>query len=398
MVSDGRLGATLRIERVVAGGDGLAREDGGRVVFVPGGLPGETVEVRLVGAKRDFARSVLTDVIEASPHRVVPPCRELARGCGGCDWQHVEPSEQLILKGEIVREALRRTAKMPDAHVALGGSVSPWAYRTSMRFAVDDDGRATLHMARSDDTVSVDGCLIAHPRLVELLPSLRLPGAAEVSLRVAASSGQRSAWWTPADVRPMGLPDDVATGSDAIVVERVAGVDLRISASSFFQSGPRAAELLVETVRALAGADLDAASTVVDAYGGVGLFAACAVSPDVATIVVEGSPSACDDARHNLAGRATHIVESRVEDWQSRRADVVIADPSRRGLGAAAIERLVGTRAGTLVLVSCDPVALARDAALLAPRYRLVDSAVLDLFPHSHHVEVVSRFERHAGG
>jgi 23S rRNA (uracil1939-C5)-methyltransferase len=218
-----------------------------------------------------------------------------------------------------------------------------------------------------------------------------------VSLRVAVSTGQRSAWWTPESVAATGLPADVATGSDAVVVERVAGNDLRVSAASFFQSGPQAAELLVRTVRALAGDELDRASTVIDAYGGVGLFAACAVSPDVHVELVEGSPHACNDARHNLAQHSATVVECSVEDWVPRAAQVVIADPSRRGLGADAVQRLVATQADTLVLVSCDPVALARDAALLRDQYRLVDSVVLDLFPQTHHVEVVSRFERHAG-
>jgi tRNA/tmRNA/rRNA uracil-C5-methylase (TrmA/RlmC/RlmD family) len=87
-------------------------------------------------------------------------------------------------------------------------------------------------------------------------------------------------------------------------------------------------------------------------------------------------------------------VESAVEEWQPCRADVVIADPSRRGLGTAAVERVVATQASTLVLISCDPVALARDVTLLAAHYRLTQSLVLDLFPQTHHVEVVSRFER----
>jgi 23S rRNA (uracil1939-C5)-methyltransferase len=394
MVSGSHDTARLRIERVVAGGDALAREPGGRVIFVPGALPDEVVDVQLVAAKRDFARSVLTDVVEQSPHRVLAPCPERARGCGGCDWQFVHPRAQIELKADVVREALRRTAKLPNAPVSIGGSVSPWAYRTSMRFAVDAAGRATLRMARSNDTVSVDRCMIAHPRLVQLLPTLRLQGAEEVSLRVSAATGQGSAWWTPAEVRAVGLLDGVSVGTEASIVERVAGVDLRVSAESFFQSGPDAAELLVRTVRSIAGQQLDAASTVVDAYGGVGLFAACAVGGNAHTVVVEGSASACADAQRNLAGRSATVVETSVEDWPPVPADVVIADPSRRGLGADAVDRLVHTGAETLVLISCDPVAFARDVGLLAPHYALVDSVVLDLFPQTHHVEVVSRFER----
>jgi 23S rRNA (uracil1939-C5)-methyltransferase len=379
----------------VAGGDGLAREEGGRVVFVPGSLPGEVVDVELVAAKRDFARSRLLTIIEPSPLRVEPPCAAVARGCGGCDWQHVSAAGQLDLKADIVREALRRTGHIADAHVEMGGAVPPWSYRTSMRFAVGGDGRLGLRRSRSNDLIALDDCLVADPRLTSMLATLRLPGADEVSLRVSAATGDRTAWWSPATAIASGLDADVATGAKATIVERVAGFALRVSAESFFQSGPAAAELLVATVRQMVGAELDAASTVVDAYGGVGLFAATCVSTDAHVVLVEGSASACADARHNLDGRRATIEETGVEQWRPVHADVVIADPSRHGLGAAAVERLVLADAPTLLLVSCDPVSLARDAALLRDAgYDHQQTVVLDLFPNTHHVEAVTRFNR----
>jgi 23S rRNA (uracil1939-C5)-methyltransferase len=119
------------------------------------------------------------------------------------------------------------------------------------------------------------------------------------------------------------------------------------------------------------------------------------VSPDTHVVVVEGSASACADAHHNLAGRRATIEETGVEQWRPVHADVVIADPSRHGLGAAAVERLVLADAPTLLLVSCDPVSLARDAALLRDAgYDHHHTVVLDLFPNTHHVEAVTRFER----
>jgi 23S rRNA (uracil1939-C5)-methyltransferase len=384
----------LRIERVVAGGDALARHPDGRVVFVPGALPGELVDADLVTAKRDFARAALVDVVEPSPARIVPPCPELARGCGGCDWQHIDPAAQVDLKVEVVREALRRTAKLPDAPVRQGGAVPPWAYRTSMRLALDREGRPALRTARTNDVVPLDGCLVAHPGLAGLLPSVRVPGADEISLRIGLASGERSAWWVPETAVAAGLASDVGTGAGATVRERVAGRELRVSAASFFQSGPAAAELLVRTVSEAASDALAGASTVVDAYGGVGLLASCAVPDGPRVVLVEGSASACADAAVNLADRAAQVVESAVEEWTPERADVVIADPSRRGLGAPAADRLVATGAETLVLVSCDPVALARDVTVLAPRYGLESATVLDLFPQTHHVEVVSLFRR----
>jgi len=389
--------ARLTVERVVAGGDGLARQPDGRVVFVPGALPGEQVDVRIVGAKKDFARAALAHVVASHAGRVEPPCPAWHRGCGGCDWQHADASLQLAMKVDIVREALHRTGRIAEPEVVAGGAVAPWAYRTTMRFALDGRGRPSLHRSRSTDVVPLDDCLVAHPGITDLLPVLRLPGAEEVTLRVSAATGERTAWWTPASTRPVGLPDDVRTGADAELVEHVAGVPLRVRAASFFQSGPSAAALVVETVHTLCGDELRGARRVVDAYGGIGLFSATIVPSATDVELVEASPSACADAVHNLAARDAEstVTNCLLEDWTPTRADLVIADPTRQGLGAAAVERLVATGAPTIVLVSCDPVALARDATLLRTQgFEPGATVVIDLFPQTHHVESVTRFDR----
>ena len=405
-------GDVLVIERVVAGGAGLARAADGRIVFVDGALPGETVTARLVDERRDFARATVLDVLEPSADRVAPPCPHLAAGCGGCTWQHIAPTAQLALKVDIVRDALRRTAGLPEAAVRAAGAVAPWGYRTSLRLAITADGRLGLRRTASHDVVALDGCPVAHPALDALLGAIRAVGAGEVALRVSAATGEATALaigagggrparrgrrptHTPAP-RLVDVPGGVATGRDAHLTERVAGVGLRVGAASFFQSGPAAAELLVAEVAAAVGAQH---GPFVDAYGGVGLFAATVAAPDHPVVLVESSPSACADARFNLRSRMdlgrVDVVEARVERWTPTPADVVVADPARAGLqrdGAAAV---AGTNARRIVLVSCDPVSLARDATLLAGHgYLHGGSAVLDLFPHTAHVEVVTIFER----
>jgi tRNA/tmRNA/rRNA uracil-C5-methylase (TrmA/RlmC/RlmD family) len=103
---------------MVAGGDALARDANGRVVFVSGALPGERVRAKVVHEKKDFARAVVVEVLDPSPLRVEPPCAHVARGCGGCQWQHVAPEGQRAFKRDIVRDALQRIAKLPEAIAA----------------------------------------------------------------------------------------------------------------------------------------------------------------------------------------------------------------------------------------------------------------------------------------
>jgi 23S rRNA (uracil1939-C5)-methyltransferase len=131
---------------------------------------------------------------------------------------------------------------------------------------------------------------------------------------------------------------------------------------------------------------------MLDAYGGIGLFAATLGAQR--SIVVESSASSCADAIANLGDRAT-VHHTTFERWVPQLVDLAVVDPARAGLGREATDVLVATGAARVVLVSCDPVSLARDTTLLAAHgYRHAGSTVLDLFPHTPHVEVVTRFDR----
>src|SRR5258706_11656138 len=271
---------------MAAGGDAIARLADGRVAFVRGALPGELVEIDVVETKKDFVRAEVVQVLEAASFRVVPPCPAHAAGCGGCPWQHVESGAQLDLKTAVVIEALKRTGKLSDPIVEIGGSVPAWSYRTTLRLAAGSGGRLGLRGRSTHEVVELDGCPVSHPLLQELLETIRVVGDGEVSLRVGAATGERSAWVADGDVQLHGVPLDVGLGADAVVHEEVAGKRLRVSAASFFQSGPAAAELLVAAVRD-ACADLGEPASVVDAYGGVGLLATAVAARS--TTLIEGS-------------------------------------------------------------------------------------------------------------
>ena len=109
----------LTVTGLAAGGDGIARAPDGRVVFVEGGLPGEELRARTVDERKDYLRARIDTVEVASEDRVAPPCPELARGCGGCTWQHVQPAAQNRLKAGIIADALRRLAHV-DVPVDIG--------------------------------------------------------------------------------------------------------------------------------------------------------------------------------------------------------------------------------------------------------------------------------------
>lgn len=388
-------------ERMAAGGDAIARDATGRVVFVAGALPGERVRVRVVAERADFARAVVCEVVDASVHRAEPPCPNVARGCGGCQWQHVSPEAQRRLKEGIVADALRRIARIADPPLAPTVALRTEGYRTTLRLAVDPEGRAAFRRAGSHSLVVPGTCLVAHPLLAGPLRDGRFRGATSVTLRCGAATGERLVWAVPT-ADSVELPDDghaapvvAAPGTSgawgAAHHEVVRGRRFRVSARSFFQASREGAEALVGLV--LAAAEHLPPAHAVDLYSGVGLFAAPLAAAGWRVTAVETAASAVADARHNLAGLDARVVRADVARWHPRPAAFVVADPPRAGLGRAGVAAVVACGPERVVLVSCDPAAAARDTAhLLAAGYRLVRVTPVDMFAHTAHVEVVSEF------
>ncbi len=397
----------VRAERLVAGGAALSRRDDGRIVLVDDALPGELVEVT-IGRRHGADRGTVVRIVEPSPDRIAPRCPHVADGCGGCDLPALGHDAQVAAKVELVADSLRRLGRWREPVVHAGPALDPWGFRTTLRLGVTN-GRAGLRRAASNDVVELAHCLVAHPSLDELIVEGRFPDARYVTLRVGAATGERLALVSPTrravslpeDVRVVGA-DELAAGtpgsSDAWIHDDVAGRRWRISAGSFFQTRTDGAAALVDVVRMMAADVLDRQRGVLlDAYSGVGLFTGALLDGRSGwrAVTAENDGSSVADARVNLADLDVRIVETSVERLRAPRADLVVADPSRAGIGAEAAAVLTATRAERIVLVSCDPAAAGRDVDLLKSRgYRPVESVVVDLFPHTHHTEVVTRFDR----
>lgn len=392
-------------ERLVAGGSALTRRADGRIVLVPGALPGERVEIALE-RRHGADRGRLLRIIEASPARVDPSCPQVAAGCGGCDLAMFSHPEQAPAKVAIVADALRRLGRIPDPVVRMGPRLEPWGFRTTLRVAVLD-GRPGLRRADSHDVVVLDSCDIAHPSIGQLLAEGEFGDATDATIRVGARTGERMVVCSPSASGVRMPPDVMVVGSDELTAGRrawihdeVAGHRWRISAGSFFQTRPDGAEALVEVVRSSVADVLDdrhpTSGTLVDAYCGVGLFAGSLLSgrDGWRAVGVERNRSSVADARINLQGLDARVIAGPVERFKAPRAEIVVADPSRAGLGRAGVEALISAGAPRLVLVSCDPASAGRDVALLdAAGYSAIESVVVDLFPHTHHTEVVTRFD-----
>jgi len=390
----------LRTTAMVVGGEAVARQGSGRVVFVAGALPGETVSAELVEERKSFARASVREILQPSGSRAEPPCPHVAQGCGGCDWQHAVPEAQHGYRLALVSEVLTRQGAIIDPVVRSGPAVPYTGVRTTVRGHAGPDGRFAYRRRRSHARIEVDSCLIAHPLVQELVAEGRFPGAGEVMIRIGSRTGERMVVVDRA-AHHVKAPADVivverralASGRRAWLHEEAVGRRWRISAGSFFQASPEGAEALVASVAGFVECESAGLGPLVDLCCGVGLLAGSVAVDGQKIIGVERNGSAVSDARVNLADRRHRLVKVAVARWRPSPAAVVVADPARSGLGEVGVGAVSATGAQLCVLVSCDPAALGRDARLLqGAGYCHLASEVVDLFGHTSHVEVVSAF------
>jgi tRNA/tmRNA/rRNA uracil-C5-methylase (TrmA/RlmC/RlmD family) len=391
---------------VAHGGHCVARHEG-RVVFVRHTLPGERVVVRVTEDRHPgFCRADAVEVLEASPARVERPCPYSGPGrCGGCDWQHVDPAEQRLLKAAVVREQFARLAGLHDVAVTVeelpGG---PLRWRSRARFAVDRSGAPGLRRHRSHDVVVLDDCPITVEPAAAAVLQRRWPGAGAVDVSIDSTGAvtttrldRRGQPTSSRVVRPGGdLPEEPVARAE----RRAGGRDWEVEGTGFWQVHPAAADALVAAVAGFA--EVRPGETVLDLYAGAGLFGG-ALAPAVGTggrvVCVESDPAACAAADANLAGfPQAEVWEGDVDAEglagllrELGRPDVVVLDPPRAGAGQAVSRMLAGTGARAVVYVACDPAALARDvAAFAAAGFRLAAVRGFDAFPMTAHVECVA--------
>jgi 23S rRNA (uracil1939-C5)-methyltransferase len=428
----------LKIEKLVYGGDGLARlpadEQGpGKTVFVPFVLEGEAVEATLAEQKPGFARASLNRVTAAAPDRVKPGC-EYFQPCGGCHYQHASYEHQLKIKAEILRETLQRTAKV-ELPCELQIHPSPeWGYRNRTRFKVQTAPEFALgyYRLRSHQLLPVEQCPISSPlinraiaaawergRLGEIPAVVRelelfADHADEILLieaycepRISQTDAQAAADKLASIMREVKgaaafevppanqfvEPKRLAASGGMTIAYRTKRAAYRVSAGAFFQVNRFLIDELAEIV--VHGAS---GQTALDLYAGVGLFSVPLKQSFAQVIAVEASQTSYADLRQN-AGQEVKAVRATTAQYLDQASgihpDLVVADPPRGGLGENVVRSLARLGAPRITYVSCDPSTLARDLrTLLSLGYRIEGTHLIDLFPQTYHIESVFHLAR----
>lgn len=392
----------LTIDRLAPTGEGVGRDDSGRVVFVPFTAPGDRARVRITESRPRFARGAVESIEQPSPDRADPAC-EVFGTCGGCAWQHVRYEAQVAAKAGIIADALRRIGHLEVPPVEVVPCPVAYGYRIRTRVRVER-GRVGYRQRRSHAHCPTRRCPILVPALERTLPELpaRARGRSGDWWLAASSDGTVHA--VPAGPIPAARRRGRPRPTPARVTLSVGGDVVECGVGGFHQAnGP-----LFETV---AAAVVDAAGrgdAAIELFAGAGYLTLGLARRFHRVWAVEGSPAAAADLRRNAeraGARGIEVLAGSVERRLGEppladagtAADVVVIDPPRAGLPGGAVDRLTALGAPRLVYLSCDPATLARDAAaLVAEGYALESVRGFDLFPQTPHVEALAVFTRPA--
>ncbi|HLV10293.1 MAG TPA: 23S rRNA (uracil(1939)-C(5))-methyltransferase RlmD [Halanaerobiales bacterium] len=441
----------LKLDDLANGGDSIGRYQG-LAVFVPGGVPGELVRARILAKKRNYARGELLEIIKRADSRIEPEC-SVFEDCGGCQLQHIEYETQLEYKQKMVQDLLERVAKLKGIKVKPTLPAEyPFAYRNKAQFPLgkDEEGKIVggFYRRGSHQLIPGDDCLIQHPlinrvmkKTLEILNDYQLSVYDEkkhkgllrhLFIRVGVCTNQAllvpvtqkeefpylkeiAARLNKAVPEIVGIIQNInpergnvitgkkyktITGQD-YYIDYIGNIKFLISARSFFQVNTLQAKKLYDFVREFAG--LSGQEILIDAYCGIGSISLYLAGRAGEIIGIEEIPEAVEDAVKNAELNGIEncrfikgLVEEKLPELiaEGIEPDLLLFDPPRKGLAKGVIKTAKVVKPKKIIYVSCNPATLARDLKLFKEDYDIIEVQVVDMFPHTYHVETVCLLER----
>lgn len=416
----------VRIEKMVQGGEGMARLPDGRVCFVSGALPGELCKVAVTFTKKDFARGHVVEVLEdANSDRVEARC-PLYGKCGGCSLQHLDSEKQAEYLAQVERENFRRIARieLPESFTVHTGPA--WGYRNRARVVVVCDQAGDKPIVRfgfrkqeSNSVALFKNCPVLTPALNEFLQGrareifagkFRPGREMEVNL-FDNGAGEISYYYEGMPAREFS--------ENAVSVSEICGKKIEADAGVFFQSNLALLPALVQSVRDAVDEGLVSGEAsdewLIDLFSGVGFFAAmlldkfkrvttvereekCLQHAEVNLSETRNEPSHSDeamrDAINDKQASAIENVSAPAEEWLASNVvnipATLIVDPPRTGLPKEALDAIADSSVNRLIYVSCHPVTLARDTALLAEKgFKIRRAEAFAFYPQTPHLEMM---------
>lgn len=429
------------------GGDCVGRYDG-LAVFVPGGVPGELVKIRIIEKKKNYARGEILKVLKKSLERVKAECPVFGI-CGGCHLQHISYEKQMEYKQKMVKDLLERIGKLGNIEVQPTFPASyHFGYRNKAQFPLAEESTGQIisgfYQKGSHIVVPHDDCQIQHPlinrimkKTLEILNSypeltvyderlhkgllrhlvIRVGVCTNQALLVLVTNGRKipQAEEIARRIREevteiVGVLQNINTEKTNVVLGRelavlsgqdyyidyIGKIKFAVSINSFFQVNTLQTKNLYDFVLEYAG--LSGKETVFDAYCGIGSISLYLAEEAEGVIGIEEVQAAIEDADKNAELNEVEncrFITARVEDKLPKllaegiKPDLIVFDPPRKGLDEKVIDTVIKVKPERIVYVSCNPATLARDLALFKEDYDIRKVQPVDMFPGIYHVECV---------
>ena len=439
----------LTIKRLGINGEGIGYYKR-NVVFVPGALPGEEITAQITTVKRNFAEARILKMRTASPHRQTPPC-PIYDACGGCQLQHLEYSQQLVEKRDLVMQALERYLKGVNVKVEETiGMEDPWRYRNKSQFQTRLKGTkviAGLFAEGSHQLLDIEQCIVQHPdttvitnAVKRILEELKMPiydgktmkGIIRtIVVRTGVQTGEIQLVLVTTraklpqkellleklqtiDTNLVSIVQNVNKektslifGDETITLygkdtihEELGELAFDLSARAFFQLNPRQTVKLYDEIKR--AAQLTGNESIVDAYCGVGTIGLWLADGAKEIRGMDVIHESVVDAKANAkkqgvtAKYVTGTAEKWLELWSNEGfvPDVLTVDPPRTGLDDSLLKTILKVQPKRFVYTSCNPSTLAKDLQQLSKVYDIKYIQPVDMFPQTAQVEAVTLLER----
>jgi len=438
---------TMKLIDITHSGEGLGRIEN-MIVFVEGGLPGDTVEIEIKNVKKTYAQGRLLNIIENAPERVVPECKYFEQ-CGGCQLLHMSYEGQLRVKSKMVGDALERIGGLKDIAVnPIIGMEDPTRYRNKAQFKVDKNGMG-FYAKQSHNLVHIDDCLNQPESAADVIRTMnamikdlnlsiyderthkgyirgilhRTNLEGENMITIIINGRDLSQRPAIVDAILAGIPNvksifvninrekgNVILGRKSLcihgvprIVEKIGDLMFSISPNSFFQVNSKQTVKLYDVIKKMAA--LKGTETVFDLYCGTGTIGLYLADKAKEVIGIESVGDAVLDARENaglnqidnavfLHGKADEEM-ARIAKDENIKPDLIVLDPPRKGCEETLLNAIGDLKTPRVIYVSCNPSTLARDLKIMiALGYGIIEVQPVDLFPGTGHVETVVLLER----
>lgn len=362
----------IEIEKLSLGGSGIAKHQG-LVIFIPYSVPGDVLKIKIVEKKKNFAKAEIVEIIKAGPSRVQAPCHYYEK-CGGCNWQHIEYSEQLRQKDLIAREQLKEFITEKTKLLPIQPSPEPFRYRNRVQIHFDGKNFG-FRERKSHKTINIEDCLITEESITSQFAKTKsnLKSAQRVQLSLS-QEGQ--------------LISSIEENHEDL--------------SGFSQVNRFQNEKLIKQV--LEFSKYFSYKTIWDFYAGSGNFTFPLLNQhrEAHVIAVELNTDAVAQAQEKIKSLSLSPKKARfylsdvgafLKRTLTEKSDLILLDPPRTGCSEEVMNNLSTQIFQKMLYISCNPSTLARDLRILItknPHLRLSKMQVFDMFPQTDHIEVLA--------